>query len=47
MTVSGLERPVGVRVCVLDRRNPLGGRAVAGPVLEREPYLLYPRDGEC
>jgi uncharacterized protein YbbC (DUF1343 family) len=27
---------VGVPVCVLDRPNPLGGRAVAGPVLQEE-----------
>ncbi|GAA1976767.1 DUF1343 domain-containing protein [Catenulispora subtropica] len=26
--------PVGVRVCVLDRPNPLGGLAVSGPVLD-------------
>ncbi|NUR28630.1 MAG: DUF1343 domain-containing protein [Catenulispora sp.] len=26
--------PVGVKVCVLDRPNPLGGRAVSGPVLD-------------
>ncbi|WP_370355514.1 exo-beta-N-acetylmuramidase NamZ domain-containing protein [Catenulispora sp. EB89] len=31
---------VGVRVCVLDRPNPLGGRAVAGPVLE-EAYASF------
>ncbi|WP_194922963.1 exo-beta-N-acetylmuramidase NamZ family protein [Catenulispora pinisilvae] len=31
---------VGVRVCVLDRPNPLGGQAVAGPILD-EAYSSF------